>query len=77
MGYSHLTWACPFFTWDEKLAVHCEAGVVRFPDQTSIREYSSNYCASVEQWRECSLAAALLAHYDRKEETRGEMPPKS
>lgn len=72
MGYSHITWTCPFFKWDEKMAVHCEAGVARFPDRTSIQAYSRDYCANLEQWRECSLAAALLAHYDRKENSGGE-----
>lgn len=74
MGYSHITWACPFFTWDEKRAVHCEAGVIRFPDRTSIQDYSRAYCANVEQWHGCSLAAALLAHYDRKDGDGGETP---
>ena len=77
MGYSHISWACPFFTWDEKLAVHCEAGVVRFPDKVSIKEYSNHYCANLEQWRGCSLAAALLAHYDRKEQSQGEIHPRA
>ena len=33
MGYSNKTFACPFFTWDERLAVHCEGGRVTFPDK--------------------------------------------
>ena len=71
MGYSHITWCCPFFTWDEKKAVHCEAGVIRFPTRSAIQGYSKRYCANVEQWRGCSLAAALLAHYERTEGETG------
>ena len=60
MGYSNKTFACPFFTWDERLAVHCEGGRVTFPDKEAALEYIDRYCASPAGWRECSMAAALL-----------------
>ena len=34
-GYSHKTWACPFFRWDERLCVRCEGGCMSFPDRKS------------------------------------------
>ena len=68
MGYRNITWACPFFTWDEKLAIHCEAGVVRCPDGRAVNEYTDRNCASVEGWEKCTLADMLLQFYERQED---------
>lgn len=40
MGYSHRTWACPFYRWDERCKVHCEGGCVAFPDREAAAEYA-------------------------------------
>lgn len=67
MRWSNKTWACPFFAGDEKLCVHCERGQrVVFPDADSRRDYIGRYCASVEGWPRCSIAALLTDYYDRK-----------
>ena len=68
-GYSHITWTCPFFTWDEKTTIHCEGGKIRFPDAQAKREYAKAYCARDGTWQECSVAAALMHYYDRKEDS--------
>lgn len=39
-GYSHKTWACPFFHWDERLCVRCEGGCMSFPDREALAEYA-------------------------------------
>ena len=65
MGYSNKTWACPFFKWDEKRKVHCEGGGAGFQDRETYVEYTDRYCASVQGWKSCSLAVALLEYYDR------------
>ena len=66
-GYSNKTFACPFFKWDEKLAVHCEGGRVTFPDKEAALEYIDRYCGSPAGWRSCSVAASLLKYYERKD----------
>ena len=42
-GYSHKTWACPFFHWDERLCVRCEGGCMSFPDREALAEYADRY----------------------------------
>lgn len=65
MGYSNRTWVCPFFTFDKKLEIHCEAGVLKFQDRAAIHRFSCAYCANKEHWRDCTLAGALWAQYER------------
>lgn len=59
-------WSCPFFKWDGRAEVSCEAGRPRFPTPKTANEYMNRYCAG--DWRACSLAAALLKYYDETEE---------
>lgn len=67
-GYTHKSWACPFFSWDERLCVHCECGSrVRFYDQQEAGAYQDRYCASVNGWKDCTVAASLLQYYDRED----------
>ena len=67
MGYSNRTWSCPFFTWDERLCVHCEGGCVTFPDREAEQDYIRQYCASRDAvgWKACSVAGNLLKYYER------------
>ena len=69
MGWSNKTFTCPFFSWDERQAVHCESGRVIFPDREAAGAYIDRYCASPDGWRACSMAAALLDYYERTEKT--------
>lgn len=66
-GYSSKTWACPFFKWDEKQKAHCEGGVVAFAVPETFDEFTSAYCASVDNWKRCSLAASLVRQYDKED----------
>ena len=68
MGYSHITWSCPFFAWDAKRVVKCEAGRITFPDREAEREYHKRFCANVNGWPGCSLAQSMNEYYDRLEE---------
>lgn len=63
--WSNRLWVCPFFGWDERAAVHCEAGVIRLRDQRSINVYAANFCGG--DWESCTLARALLAAYERED----------
>lgn len=67
-GYSSKTWTCPFLKWDERLKVHCEGGCcVAFCDREAYTEYTDRYCASLQGWKDCSVAASLLRYYERTE----------
>lgn len=66
-GYSHKTWACPFFHWDERLCVRCEGGCMSFPDRETLAEYADRYCANLQDWESCTVAANLLKYYERTE----------
>ena len=66
-GYSHKTWACPFFHWDERLCVRCEGGCMSFPDREALAEYADRYCANLQDWKSCTVAANLLKYYERTE----------
>ena len=63
--YSHRAWACPFFTWDERLCIHCEGGVVKFKDREAIVGYIDQHCACGVGWKECSIAIYLNSYYER------------
>ena len=65
MGYSHRTWACPFYRWDERCKVHCDGGCVAFPDRKAAAEYARRYCGAVDGWQACSIAQGLRQYYER------------
>jgi hypothetical protein len=68
--YSHKTWRCPYFRYDEKRSVHCEGGtVIRFPDRRSIQDYTTAFCAAYN-YGECTVAKALNNYYERKEKEK-------
>lgn len=75
MGYSNRYWTCPFFTWDEKLKVHCEGGLVKFPDRKTLTGYADRHCSSENGWKNCSVARAMLEYYERKEAEHGGEKP--
>lgn len=64
----HKYWVCPFFKWDGKMEISCEAGRVQFPTKDSANEYMNAYCACDTNWKGCTLAAALLKYYEDMEE---------
>lgn len=71
MDYWHKAWTCPFFKWDDTKIVGCEGGKLRFPDKESAVAYMDKHCAHAENgWKECSVAASLLAYYDRLEKEK-------
>lgn len=61
-GYSGRTWKCPYFRWDKRHEIHCQAGRVSLPKE-AYREYVKAHCAG--RWEECSLARALSAQEDK------------
>lgn len=67
MGYSNRTWMCPFFGWDEKTKIHCEAGRIVFGDDASLRAYAERHCGSITGWKSCTMAKNWMDYYARKE----------
>ena len=67
MGYSNRTWCCPYFGWDEKLCIHCDAGRLKFPDRKAITGYAERYCGDVNGWTKCTVAQELNRYYERTE----------
>ena len=68
MGHSHRNWICPYFSYDEKTRVHCEAGVIRMPDVPAMLAFARTYCGNLPGWEQCPLAQSMSAYYDRVEE---------
>lgn len=70
-GYSHITWECPYFSWDEKrgkkICVHCEGGRIDLADKISTKEYTNSYCANNPGWKKCTVAQMLTKQYERME----------
>ena len=59
---THSLITCPFFVWDERLAIHGECGRPKFPDTQSIEDYTRQYCSG--NWKACSLAQNLVKYYE-------------
>lgn len=69
--YSHKTWICPYYQWDEKTAVHCEQGTrIKFPSRNSANEYMNKFCC--KDWKHCSIANSLNRFYETSEVTNFE-----
>ena len=64
MSWSKKLWQCPFYRSDQKECLLCEGGRLRLPI-SALRDYETAYCAG--DWRSCTIARALLRHYDEQE----------
>lgn len=64
----HKAWACPFFKWDGKVAIHGECGKPLFPTEKAADDYMTHYCAANPGWKYCSLASALCRYYEGEDE---------
>jgi len=60
------TWACPFYRWDAKQKLRCEAGGPAFACRDTYRAYTNAYCADAVNWKKCSLAAYLVRQYEEE-----------
>lgn len=63
-----LTYACPYWSWEEKLVSHCEMAVLKFPTPEARREYTRQYCARVDGWKNCSIAKMLNEKYENEKQ---------
>lgn len=67
MGYSNRTWQCPYYKWDEKLIMHCEAGRLRFPDRDTAVAYFDTFCSCLWGWKKCTLAQSMTRFYENND----------
>lgn len=67
-SYSHWNWKCPYFRWDKKTDLYCEAGILKFKDAERKKSYAAAYCCSLNNWETCSLATALSRFYEKESE---------
>lgn len=58
---------CPFWKWCDtpRLTLHCEGGLITFPDGDAKEFLECQYCASDQGWRRCSIARTLDDYYER------------
>lgn len=63
-GYSHLSWACPYFAWDAKRVIKCEAGRLIFPTYAAEKDFADRYCANVDGWPRCPHAHGWTQYYE-------------
>lgn len=68
------TYACPFWKWENGLSMSCECCRMDFPDKDTKSDYAQQYCASVEGWKNCSVARALNEFYEKSGEENGTKP---
>lgn len=56
---------CPFFKWEEKLRIHCEAGVLDFMSRDGYKDYCDKFCGDALGWKGCTLAQNLGMEYEK------------
>lgn len=56
---------CPYYTWDDRLSVHCEGGKISFHDTESANAYKENFCTCQSGWKKCTVSLYLTKYYDR------------
>ena len=64
MGYSQLTFCCPYYESNGKRSVRCEGGRLRLPSRETTTGYFNAYCGDVNGWRRCTVARAITRFYE-------------
>ena len=59
---------CPFYCREKDKKLYCEGGTLRFPDRISRREIVYKYCASSDNYKNCTICQMLMNYYERKEQ---------
>lgn len=59
------TYCCPFWLYERKGCIHCEAGKLIFSDPSDFSDYADRYCAINPGWKNCTLAQSKLRSYER------------
>ena len=65
MGYSNLTFCCPYYETNGARSVRCEGGRIALPNQGLTQAYFEAYCGDVNGWRRCTVARAITRFYER------------
>ena len=62
--YRHKIFTCPYFIYDKKDCITCEAGTIRMPLKQLLDEYAEKYCQAEYGYYHCTLAKVLSLFYD-------------
>lgn len=68
MHWSRRVWMCPYYRFDDRLKVKCDAGTIKFPDRYAIVKFADDYCGNLPGWEKCPLAMCMNDYFDRMEE---------
>lgn len=60
-----MTYCCPFWTWEEKHALHCKGATISFRGKMERKSFVMSYCANNPGWRRCPMAQEMLEEYER------------
>lgn len=64
------TMACPFFKFYKGQAVHCESGRMAFQSCGDFNGFVDQYCANVNGWSGCTMAAEMCRLCQKTEEEK-------
>lgn len=64
--YTHIPY-CPFYRKEQNGKLYCEGGTVKFPDRIARREIVYEFCASPDNYKNCTICKMLMNYYVRKE----------
>lgn len=53
------TYFCPYYKYDEKRLLRCEAGHLDFYSAEQKSQYIEQYCANLSGYKYCTLASSL------------------
>lgn len=59
---------CPFYSYtDDDLTIHCEGAAKSFNDKLDLKLHVLNYCANLQNWEVCPIAALIYKKYNHPE----------
>lgn len=61
------TMICPFYMYDDRLTLRCEAGRLDFHTVQQKADYINKYCSALDGYKFCTLAASLEKMYEAKD----------
>lgn len=63
---------CPYYKKETKDKMYCEGGTIKPPDLKAKSELVYKHCASMENYKNCTIYQMLTNYYDRMYHDRKE-----
>ena len=63
--FARLTIQCPFYKFERDRNLYCEGGKIKFMSNEHRKEFISEHCGRLENWRQCTLAMHLNREYEK------------